>query len=245
MRAAAALAAAAVCPAGAVWPRAPAAVDWRAAEPMALYARTYHDAAGLAAVNGVPWPVLQQRALPCNPNCVSALTGMEAMLRSWGGYIAPDQQLRKVILDDWELVHGLNTTHIELAAHLHALLQLEHNAEQMYDATRTPGNTLPQPSGPQPVVVTQEQSNGFQMSLFYNFNRTDRPGPPFEDMWSCSYSVRNARTGVRLGSIGAQCNPKVVGGQVAWIQQLGFYEGRVSYRIDPRTIRALITGDHL
>jgi hypothetical protein len=46
------------------------------------------------------------------------------MYRSHTGFLSEGESLKAVLHQDWELVERLGTTHLHLAAHLHALLTL-------------------------------------------------------------------------------------------------------------------------
>lgn len=222
--------------------------NWHETEVMAKGLQTYSDVEKATEVNGVRWSLLEQRAQACDEACTQRFIHedpAELMPRSFSGYIAKNETLRSVIERDWETVHKLRTTHAQLALHLRAMLSLADKHEVSYDVSAIEGNTLPQAHGPQPIVVEKMQTNGYQVSMFWNINHTfpSCEAVPFDDQFDCTYSVRNTKTNRALTSIGAQCGFGKMGGQIAWIEQLGFYEGSIEYRLDPVTLYQIITGD--
>eukprot|EP01126_Amoeba_proteus_P066231 TRINITY_DN953_c0_g1_i3.p1 TRINITY_DN953_c0_g1~~TRINITY_DN953_c0_g1_i3.p1 ORF type:complete len:153 (-),score=37.64 TRINITY_DN953_c0_g1_i3:448-906(-) len=133
------------------------AQGWKQDEKMAKTIQYYVDIEKTKEINGVPIPLLNQRALPATPFVMKWLQErisqansteerdywvMEMMMRSYSGYIATsDVDLKTVLQKDWSLVHELNTTHMELASHLRNILSLVSfgNINVSYDANSLPG----------------------------------------------------------------------------------------------------------
>ena len=168
---------------------------------------------------------------------------IEMQTRSTSGYVAAGEDVLTVLQNSWTAVHGLHTTHIELASHLRAILQNVSSGGGVvtYDAWRCPNNTIPQTT-PQSLNVTIGQTNGFQYSMFFNQNHSQTV-PPFDDMWACTYAMTNVATGAGVASVGMGCNTKAPGGMATWVDQVGFYEGSTPYRMDPATLYRMIQGN--
>eukprot|EP01098_Paradermamoeba_levis_P005410 TRINITY_DN2280_c0_g2_i1.p2 TRINITY_DN2280_c0_g2~~TRINITY_DN2280_c0_g2_i1.p2 ORF type:complete len:142 (-),score=31.21 TRINITY_DN2280_c0_g2_i1:68-493(-) len=140
---------------------------------------------------------------------------------------------------------------MELAAHLRAILAQAYGLQTqiIYDASKVPNNTLPQ-KNPQHLTLTKGQTNGYQYSLFFNANVSlDHSNQPnlhesvdFNDKWMCTYSILNEKTNKSISYIGSNCDNSNLNGVLLWIDQLGFYEGAVEYRIDPLLLFQIIVG---
>lgn len=231
--------------------------SWKHTEVMAETILVYDDIQGATQVNGIPWSLLQERSQPCNLTCMNALIArmnnattpedknwwaMEIQTRSESGYVAAGEDLRAVLQSSWEVVHTINTTHIELSNHLATLLKnVTSPGVYAYDATKCPNNTLPQKI-PQNINISIGQTNGYQVSMFYNQNHTQGPVPPFDDMWACTFGFTNVATGVSIPSLGLGCNTRHPGGIVTWMKQLGFYEGSTSFAMNPQTFYNMLVG---
>ena len=213
-------------------PRAPGPCSdplrWRTECPMTSSSSpfaTFADLRNSSGVNSLSWGVLQNRSLPehktapspapyndesapppvpdeCRREC-GYLPPSE--IRSYSGFIAANESLRAVIESDWELVHSLGTTHVELAGHLAAILSdpVCHFNETtaataaataatrrrrrvctvVYNASSLPHNSIAQPRGPQTIEVTERETNGCQCSVFFNDANQTKP--------------RNTRAGLR------------------------------------------------
>jgi len=168
---------------------------------------------------------------------------LEWQYRSHSGFLGPGESLKGVLMQDWELVtQRLGTTHLQLAAHLRALLtlakaEIRNEGEVVYDVSVVPSNTLVQPFGPQAIRVEKTFYLGEQYSLFFNPERADSPD---NQKWDIEYCFKSARSGLSL-RVGGEADR----GVVTYIQHYGFYEGggvANEYRVDPAELIALITG---
>jgi len=214
----------------------------------------------IRTINNLTIPQLNIRAWPCDQVCLdewaqkynSATTKLsQENISNWieassfSGYIAESETFLEVLSIDWDSVcNKMNTTHIELAAHVRRMMSLYETTGiniLEYNASSLGGNTLPQ-RNPQKILVGREQTNGFQSSMFQNIGNTDG----FNDLWSCTWSFTNIYNGLSLSSVGANCFSEDgmydYRGQITWIEQFGFYEGHTPYRLDPAMLYSIIVG---
>jgi len=214
----------------------------------------------IKTINNLSIPQLNIRAMPCDDVCLDewqqkyedATTELQRenitnwiQASSYSGYMDKTETFLEVVANDWDIVcNRMNTSHIELAAHIRHIMSLRetttHNIIE-YNASSLVGNTLPQRK-PQKIQVTREQTNGFQYSMFENIGNTNG----FNDRWSCTWNFTNLYNSLSLSDIGATCNSKNglydYRGQITWIEELGFYEGHTSYRLDPVVLYSMIVG---
>ena len=197
---------------------------WRNDCRMANTLQTFSDVLSVRQINGVTMSNLTARALPHKnvlkhgiqrgryktiDECVNMCQAMPpSELSSFSGFIAKNQTLRSVLESDWDFVHTeLNSTHIEIAGHLGAMLSnpachpmtTATPCEITYDSRDLPGNTITQPTGPQKIAVVEMVTNGCQCSMFWNYNNPNTDWG--NDGWACTYSLTNVGTGVSIPAI--------------------------------------------
>jgi hypothetical protein len=209
-----------------------------------------------------PLPPLQRRGATtvfsydeCDDECFYFIkgAGLDAMVRSFSGFIAKNETVRGVLERDWLFVHDvLQSSHIELASHLRGMLgapacrpQFQQGCNITYNASTLPGNTIRQQK-PQRIHIKKAITNGCQCSLFWNNSTAGKTAPTdptlFNDGWACTYHLTNADTNQTIASLGASCDGAHVNGTVLWIEQLGFYEGSTPYRVGPHELYRLVQG---
>ena len=248
--------------------------DWQTTCVMAKNLTTFSQMRKALGVNGIKWSEINRRAVPviknatrpmssagsydeCDSECFYFIqgAGLDAMVRSFSGFIAKNETVNEVLMKDWVFVHNnLRSSHVELAGHLRAMLgspsctrsPFQQGCNLTYNASTLHGNTIRQ-AQPQRIHIDKSITNGCQCSLFWN-NSTGggktAPTDPglFNDGWSCTYRLTNLETNLSIASLGASCDGTAANGTVLWIEQLGFYEGSTPYRIAPQRLYELVQG---
>jgi len=191
----------------------------------------------LQNINGISIQEIERRAQPLLDKTQDAKCWK---CRSFNGFLNNNQTFKECLIQDWETVYALGTTHVILANHLRAILS---QAEEIRRNTkRGPDYTIQIKYSAKDIVGAKEQVlrishrfyTGEQWSLFYNEQSSEEI-----EKWREDYYISNDAMGLSITLGGG-----LKGGIIFYIENYGFYEGGTNneYRIEPDKLVALLTG---
>lgn len=192
--------------------------------PMSEVFRTWTDVELSTGFAGATWSELQMR---CAPGGGPGQTQ--------GGWISDGAPIMEVLRKDWAKVHSLNTTHIEVAAHLDAIWDKAHpcafdnpGRDVTYNANELEGNTLAT-FGSVQLKLTCTRTRGVQQDLLDPYN--------FSKGWNTEWTLNDGRDQLVVGGRNSSY------GLLHYVRLFGFYEGGQSntYRLDPVRFVAMLT----
>lgn len=201
---------------------------------MAIAITCYDQIAQLQHINNISIETIEERAHPGD--------------YAESGFLGSGQSFKAVLQQDWKMVEAMETTHIELAAHLKAIWQAVKNirplensfAKFSYDS-RLISQHFAYENSEIPKTAKKASSlfaNAVVQNLegrikFTKGGQTDLFG--VLSKWSEDLIIKNPSNNLSL---------TVAEGVISYIETYGFYEGGRNnpYRVDPFRLVTLLTG---